>query len=106
LDEGMGVDEILELALSGYDDSGLGSDDLKALLVAVQESDTGTGVEDSSVAISLYLLLKLLQTKEISMKLSNDGLLNMKLIHEKLLNMKLTHEKLLNMKLSQKQQGT
>jgi hypothetical protein len=66
------MDEILELALSGYDDSGLGSDDLKALLVAVQESDTGVGKEASAVEIYIYLLLKLIQDKRVTLKLSQS----------------------------------
>jgi hypothetical protein len=94
-DEGIGVDATFNLlATIVASDEGVGVDGLSALVAAIEQSDVGSGVEGSSIVIWMYLLLKLLQTKEISMKLS----------HEKLLSMKLSHEKLLSMKLSQKQQ--
>lgn len=84
-DTGAGTDVISELLGVLLDtDVGVGSEELIMLLAELESSDVGVGVEAGEITIWIYLLLKLLQTKEISMKLS--------------------HEKLLNMKLSQKQQ--
>ncbi|MEA3357497.1 MAG: DUF2341 domain-containing protein, partial [Patescibacteria group bacterium] len=76
-DTGVGVDaliSLLEVIAKYSSDTGVGIYALVDLLAAISSSDTGVGVENQEVSIWQYVLLKLklLQKKELNMRLSQE----------------------------------
>jgi len=67
---GIGVDALVSIVNVKFSsDTGVGQDDW-AVLAAIKDSDTGEGVESSIMVVWIYLLLKLLQKKGLSIELS------------------------------------
>ncbi len=72
-DVGTGTDALVELlATILQSDEGTGTDAWSALLAELTGSDEGTGVETETATLILYLLLKLMQEKELNIELSQE----------------------------------
>lgn len=74
---GVGIEASNILAELEQSDFGAGIDILADLLAEIQESDSGSGIEATLVWV--YLILKLLQKKELNLKLLQKKELNLKL---------------------------
>jgi hypothetical protein len=74
---GIGIEASNLLAELEQSDFGAAVDNLADLLAEIQESDSGSGIEATLVWV--YLILKLLQKKELNLKLLQKKELNLKL---------------------------